>query len=42
MYLYYSVKLEKLTKDEFSIEPWYAHKKSLNKVEKKNHMEGQN
>ena len=29
------------TKDEFKIEPRYAHKKNLNKSEKK-HMEGQN
>ena len=25
-------------KDEFSIEPRYAHKKNLNKSEKKNHI----
>ena len=25
-------------KDEFSIEPWYAHKKNLDKSEKKNHI----
>ena len=30
-----------LSKDEFSIEPQYAHKKNLDKSEK-NHMEGQN
>ena len=30
-----------IPKDEFKIEPRYAHKKNLDKSEK-NHMEGQN
>ena len=29
-------------KDEFSIEPRYAHTKKLDKSEKTNHIEGQN
>ena len=44
-YIYYSCRFDfkRLgTKDEFSIEPRYAHTKNLNKSEKKNHMEGQN